>query len=62
MKNLKGKLAVVTGASGGIGLEFCKVLAELGASLLMVSIDDEPLRKAAALVADAYGVPTHPLT
>lgn len=62
MKNLKGKLAVVTGASGGIGLEFCKALAELGASLLMVSIDDEPLRKAAALVADAYGVPTHPLT
>ena len=63
MKNtLKGKLAIVTGASGGIGLEFCKTLAERGMALLMISIDDEPLREAAALVAEVYGVETHPLT
>ena len=53
MKSLKGKLAVVTGASGGIGLEFCKTLAERGASLLMISIDDAPLHDAAEAIRDA---------
>lgn len=62
MKSLKGKLAVVTGASGGIGLEFCKTLAERGASLLMISIDDAPLHDAAEAIRDAYGVPTYPMT
>ncbi len=62
MKNLKGKLAVVTGASGGIGLEFCKTLAARGASLLMISIDDGPLHDAAAIIRDVYGVPTYPMT
>lgn len=62
MTNLKGKLAVVTGASGGIGLEFCKVLAEYGASLLMISIDDEPLHEAAAIIREIYGVRAYPMT
>lgn len=62
MKNLKGKLAVVTGASGGIGLEFCKTLAERGASLLMISIDDAPLHEAAAIIHEVYGVPAYPMT
>lgn len=62
MKTLKGKLAVVTGASGGIGLEFCKTLAEKGASLLMISIDDDPLHEAAAIIREVYGVPTYPMT
>ncbi|WP_304973614.1 SDR family oxidoreductase [uncultured Duncaniella sp.] len=61
-KSLKGRLAIVTGASGGIGLEFCKTLAERGMSLMMISIDDAPLRKAAALIAEVYGVETHCLT
>ncbi|MBQ1185353.1 MAG: SDR family NAD(P)-dependent oxidoreductase, partial [Muribaculaceae bacterium] len=29
--------AVVTGASSGIGLEFCRRLAEMGHNLVMVS-------------------------
>lgn len=62
MKNLNGKLAVVTGASGGIGLEFCKTLAERGASLLMISIDDAPLHEAAAGIRDVYGVPAYAMT
>lgn len=62
MENLKGKLAIVTGASGGIGLEFCKTLAERGTDLLMISIDDAPLHEAAAQIAAQYQVKTHPLT
>ncbi|MDE6010062.1 MAG: SDR family NAD(P)-dependent oxidoreductase [Muribaculaceae bacterium] len=62
MKNLKGKLAVVTGASGGIGLEFCKVLAEAGASLLMISNEDGPIHEKAALIREVYGVRTYPMT
>lgn len=55
-------IAVVTGASGGIGLEFCKSLAERGYDLVMISIDDEPLHAAALAVSDAYAVRTFPLT
>lgn len=55
-------LAVITGASGGIGLEFCKSLAERGYDLVMISIDDEPLHVASAAIADAYNVKTYPLT
>lgn len=61
MKDIKGKLAIVTGASGGIGLEFCKSLASRGANLLMISIDDGPLREAAAKIEHDYGVKAHTL-
>ncbi|MBD5369895.1 MAG: SDR family NAD(P)-dependent oxidoreductase [Bacteroides sp.] len=60
--DIKGKVAVVTGASGGIGLEFCKTLAERGARLLMVAIDDAPLHEAAAVIRDVYGVEAYPMT
>ncbi|MBD5268650.1 MAG: SDR family NAD(P)-dependent oxidoreductase [Bacteroides sp.] len=62
MVEVKNRLAVVTGASGGIGLEYCKVLAEMGADLLMVSIDEEPLLKAAEVIRQVYGVKTYSLT
>lgn len=62
MVDISHKLAVVTGASGGIGLEFCKALAEKGADLLMISIDDEPLKKASEIISLTYGVKTYPLT
>ncbi|MDE6234541.1 MAG: SDR family NAD(P)-dependent oxidoreductase [Muribaculaceae bacterium] len=57
-----GKIAVVTGASGGIGLEFCKALAERKYDVVMISIDDEPLHAAAAVISEAYGVRTFPMT
>lgn len=55
-------IAVVTGASGGIGLEFCKTLAERNYDVVMVSIDDEPLHRAAAILEESHGVRTYPLT
>lgn len=44
--DLSGKLALVTGAAGGIGLEFAKVLAGMGAGLILLDIDGERLSEA----------------
>ena len=55
---LVGHVALVTGASGGIGLAICRALASAGASVLLVARRAEALRAAAravgglALVAD----------
>lgn len=59
---LNNKWAVVTGASGGIGLEFCRVLASMGCNLLMVAIEDELLVERAGEVHDEYGISTVPFT
>ena len=61
-KRLDGKWGVVTGASGGIGLEFCRVLAAEGCNLLMVAIEDKQLEEAAFAIQDSYGVEALPLT
>ncbi len=56
--SLEGCHALVTGASGGIGLAICRALADAGARLLLVGRRPEPLSAAAravggtALVAD----------
>jgi len=44
------RTALVTGASGGIGLEIARLLARDGARVLMVARDDERLRRAAGWV------------
>lgn len=51
---LKGKLAVITGADSGIGLEFTRTLASLGARTLMISNRPGPLAEAAAAIASDY--------
>ena len=37
MMNLKGKVAIVTGASGGIGLATAKLLSSKGTKLALVA-------------------------
>ncbi len=51
-------VAVVTGADGGIGMEFCRGLAKRGYSLLMISNRHEPLQEAAARISAQYGCQT----
>ena len=60
--NLSGKWGVVTGASGGIGLEFCRVLASMGCNLVMVAIEDKMLEDAAFEIAEKFKVETLPQT
>jgi NAD(P)-dependent dehydrogenase (short-subunit alcohol dehydrogenase family) len=45
--SLEGKLAVVTGASSGLGKETCRVLAGAGAKVVMVARNEDALEAAA---------------
>lgn len=51
---LVGKVAVVTGASSGIGREAAVRFAEEGAMVAVVDLNDEPGREVAALVEGLY--------
>lgn len=53
---LKGKSAVITGGSRGIGRAIAQVLAEEGVDLHMVARTREDLEKAARELLDAHGV------
>ena len=54
--DLDGRIALVTGAAGGIGLEFAKVLAARGASLVLVDISMPRLEEAVKLLQENYRV------
>lgn len=48
MKNYQGKVAVITGAGSGFGLEVARVAARRGMKLVLVDVQDDALQKAAA--------------
>ena len=50
VRDLSGFLALVTGAAGGIGLEFAKTLASMGANLILLDIDSQRLCDAQKLL------------
>lgn len=58
---LRGKTAVVTGASKGIGRAIARALAAEGVDLAICSRTKEDIERAAAEIADATGVAIHPL-
>ncbi|GAB3926881.1 SDR family NAD(P)-dependent oxidoreductase [Mucilaginibacter myungsuensis] len=52
---LQGKVAIVTGAGQGIGLEICKKLASAGAKVVLNDLDAELAEKAAEIVRATGG-------
>lgn len=60
MKNnlfdLTGKVALVTGASSGLGVQFAKALAGQGANIAIVARRQEKLEVVKAEIASEYGV------
>lgn len=55
--DLKDRVAVVTGGAGLLGVEFCKTLAEAGASVAVVDLNIEAAQKAAeALTKDGFRI------
>lgn len=60
-KDLKGHMAIVTGASSGIGLCFCRTLASRGCALVMVSNQPEQLDRSARDIAAEFDVDARPL-
>jgi 2-deoxy-D-gluconate 3-dehydrogenase len=49
--DLKGKTAVITGGTGGLGSAVCKGLAEAGVNLAVADISEERLKETAALIS-----------
>ena len=54
--DLEGRVAIVTGASSGLGVEFASALAECGAAVVLAARREDALRDLAADLADRYGV------
>lgn len=55
MTDLTGKRAIVTGASGGLGLHFAKILAAAGAEVTLAARRKEKLEAAVAEIEGAGG-------
>ena len=58
LENLRGNWALVTGASSGIGAEFCCQLAAAGLNLVMVARRKPLLDQLSASLIDAHGIRT----
>lgn len=54
--NMKGKVAVVTGASAGIGLAVARGLAAEGCNLVLCARDAQRLEQVSRAVSESYGV------
>jgi uncharacterized protein len=53
---LANQIALVTGASGGLGADFARQLASRGANLILVARREDQLRKVAMEIEKQYGV------
>ena len=56
LMNLKGRTAAITGASGALGKIFAKSLAEIGANLILIDIDDSSLAVQGNTLKQKWGV------
>src|SRR5574344_1949448 len=56
--NLKDKVAVVTGASTGLGVQMAKALANQGANIVLLARRKELIEKNAIEIAEKFNVKT----
>jgi NAD(P)-dependent dehydrogenase (short-subunit alcohol dehydrogenase family) len=54
--NLKGRRAIVTGATGGLGTVIAETLAELGSDLILIDLDKNEIESMEHRLADTFGV------
>lgn len=54
--SLKGKNAIVTGGAGLLGEKFCHGLAQLGANVAVVDLNEEVSVKLATELSNSYGI------
>src|SRR5438445_3226183 len=59
---LRGKVALVTGASSGVGRALAGALAQAGASVFLVARREEKLREAVAEITQAGGEAAYHVT
>jgi NAD(P)-dependent dehydrogenase (short-subunit alcohol dehydrogenase family) len=56
MFNLTGRVAIITGAAQGLGRETAKLLAEVGASVVIADLNLEAARRTAAEIESGGGI------
>ena len=64
MKNyfdLTGRVAIVTGCSGGLGVQMAKALANQGAIIVPMGRREDKIQEVAQEIHDEYGVETFPV-
>ena len=59
--DLKGRVALVTGCSGGLGVQMAKALANQGANIVVVARRQNLIEEVAADIAKEFGVETLPV-
>lgn len=53
---LEGDVCAVTGALGGMGVEICREFARNGANVVLLDLDEEKVKAAAADLATEFGI------
>jgi hypothetical protein len=61
LQDLPNKIALITGASAGLGAEFAVQLAEKGYDLILVARREERLKLLSDTLQTKYGIKTTPL-
>ena len=61
LQSLTGRRALVTGGAGHIGRAFCETLAELGADVAVLDLDEAACAAVAEDLDKRFSVRTHPL-
>lgn len=54
--NLEKSVCAVTGALGGMGTEICREFARNGADVVLLDLDGEKVKAAAAELSEEFGV------